>query len=219
MINVLVQVFQGQTILASDYNNIETEESKIRLFKNNVYSYETSIHAGTTDQRTTSWTNQISSIVRYTFTDFDEARYFFNSGGKCLLSLELTGGTTGNATSWAATLSNAGTISYDLEDTTQSGSGGIETQLGYYDSTTAFQTIFIMNSLGAYSANQLKIQVRRSATGHWIEFKVILDDQAVGSVDGTTTLTAQYRKLNDQSSGSNSLSITAPSVSVEKTFE
>lgn len=218
-IAVLIQKFGGDTILASDYNTIEDEANKVIPFQNNIYAFETSIHAGTTDQRTTSWSNLIDCTVRYSFTDFDEARYFFNSGGELLISLDLTGGTTGNAMSWDITLNNAGTIAFDFERTTQSGSGGIPTEIGFYDSTSSYQNVFTQNATGAYAANQLRIQAKVGPSGDYVDIKVILDDLAVGSVDGTTTMTAQYRKLDDQSYLGTSLSITAPSVSMIDTFE
>lgn len=214
----LSQFSLGERILAEQYNNLETKINNLRNNKNTIDVAQTSIHAGTTSQRTTSWSSTINTTIRYTFTDFDEARYFFNSGGAILLSLSLTGGSTGNANNWANLFSNIGTITFDFDDTNYSGSGGSPTAVGYYDLTTSYQNIFTATGTGAYTDNDLTIEALRSASGNYIDIRVTLADDHAGTVDGTTTLTAQYRKLDDQSSGGASLSITAPSVSVQDSF-
>lgn len=214
----LSQYSLGQRILAEQYNDLETKINNLRTNKNDIDVAQTSIHAGTTSQRTTSWSSTINTTVRYTFTDFDEARYFFNSGGAILLSLSLTGGSTGNANNWANLFSNIGTITFDFDDTNYSGSGGSPTAVGYYDLTTSYQNIFTATGTGAYTDNDLTMRALRSASGDYIDVQVILADDHAGTVNGTTTLTAQYRKLDDQSSGGASLSITAPSVSVQDSF-
>jgi len=215
---VLSNLSLGDRIESDVYNAIETKLTNLKSNKNDINVAETSIHAGTTSQRTTSWSSTINTTIRYTFTDFDETRYFFNSGGAFLLSLSLTGGSTGNANNWANLFSNIGTITFDFDDTNYSGSGGSPTAIGYYDLTTSYQNIFTATGTGAYTDNDLIIRALRSASGDYIDIQVILQDDHAGTVNGTTTLTAQYRKLDDQSSGGVSLSINAPSVSVQDSF-
>ena len=48
---------------------------------------------------------------------------------------------------------------------------------------------------------------------------MLLYDFDTGTVDGVITGTYNYRKLDNQTSGGASLTVTAPSVSVQDTFE
>lgn len=217
--STLSRVTAGDIIRASHYNNIETQESIIRVARNTIKASEKSIHAGTTDTRTTSWSATITSTIRFDFDSMDNARYFFNSGGQLLLTLSLSGGSTGNALNWATLFSTLGTLSFSLDDTDISGSGGMASAIGYYDLTTGDQMILLASGTGAYTANNLTVEATRSADARYIELIVKLYDDHAGSVDGTTTLTAQYKKLDDQSSGSETLVINSPLVSVEDTFE
>jgi len=215
----LAQIVAANNVLATNYNNIEAASNNILNYKNDIDLSETSIAAGTTDARTSVWATTIDDTARYTFTDFDEARYFFNSGGAIVISLVLSGGTTGNAVNWATLFSTMGTITVNDIDTTQSGSGGSVSSIGYYDATTNWQTIITQSGTGSYATNNLEIQMRRSVSGDYVEFQILLDDAHTGSVDGTTTATFQYRKLDNQSSGGATLTITAPVASIQDTFE
>lgn len=210
----------GNDIYASEYNNIENKESAIRALKNTIDAVELSIHAGTTDARTTAWPGTIDDICRYTFTSFNSARYFFNSGGAILISMALTGGSTGNAANWVSLFNRMGTVILDLDTTYQTGTDGAPSAIGYYNLTTTWQQIFIQSGPGyVYSDNEIEINARRSASGNYIEIQVVLNDDHIGTVDGTTTATFQYKKLDDQSSGAASLTIVAPSVTIQETFQ
>jgi len=215
----LSQLVAGNTIYASEYNAIDAKEVSLRALKNTIDAAELSVHAGTTDARTTAWDTTINDTCRYTFTDFDEARYFFNSGGSIKISVALVGGTTGNAVNWATLFSTMGTITFDLDSTVQSGSGGTPAAVGYYDLTEIYQQIFTQSGTGAYTDNEIEINARRSASGNYIEIQIVLNDDHAGSVDGTTTATFQYGKLDNQSSGAASLTIAAPAVAIQETFE
>ena len=103
-----------------------------------------------------------------------------------------------------------GTILMNYTQTTQSGSGGTPTAIGYYDLSTSYQTIFSQTGSGAYTDATLVIQARYGSSGAYIEILVTLTPESGRSVDGITTITTQYRKLNDQASGAASVTITAP---------
>lgn len=227
----LSQIVAGSPPLASDYNQIEGLATSILPLRFLVDPSEMSLISGITDSRTTPWgtsypgdTTSINNIIRYDFSDFDEARYFFNSGGAVSMSFSGIGGTTPNYDNWIALFgTSVGTITVDYNSTSQSGSGGTVTVgTGYYGLTTSWQQLFQQHSLGGYSYGlfqEITINARRSASGDYIEFQTILDDSAPGSVDGTITGTYNYRKLDNQTSGAVSLSITAPVVTVQDTFE
>ena len=104
-----------------------------------------------------------------------------------------------------------GTISMNYTLTTQSGSGGTTTTIGYYDLTTSWQQIFSQTGTGAYSSTNVTLQARRSILGEYIEINFIITPNTGGTVNGTTTAYAKYKKLDDQTSGGVLLQIDPPS--------
>ena len=109
---------------------------------------------------------------------------------------------------------NMGTILMNYTETTESGSGGTPYAIGYYDLTTGFVNIYTATGTGAYTDATLAIAARYGSSGAWVEIRVTLTPGAGRSVNGTTTMTTQQRKLNNQTSGAASLTITAPSYSL-----
>jgi len=219
----LTRLSPGQLVLASQYNTADAKEILIRAQKNIIDPTEISLITGTSDQRTTSYATSINAVFRYTFSTFNEARYFFNSGG----SLDLrgvqsggSGGTGKDTLGIRAILTTMGTISMNYNLTTQSGSGGSTTTIGYYDLTTVYQQIFQQAGTGAYSNAYVTLQARRSVLGEYVEVRFDVSPEAGRTVDGTTTAYADYKKLDDQSSGDILLQIDPPStVTVINTFE
>ncbi len=213
----LPQAVAGAIFLADDFNDTEDKSDLISTNRLDVDAGEMSLVAGGNSVRTTTWSAAVDCTFRYTLSDFDEARYFFNSGGAFNISATITGYSTG--TGWDGAgfneiFTNMGTILMDQTETTQSGTGGTPTSIGYYDLTASFQTIFSQTGSGAYSDATLLIEARYGSSGAWIEVKVTLTPGSGRQVNGTTTVTTQYRKLDNQSSGGASLTITAPSYSL-----
>lgn len=225
----LSQVANPGLISASEYNNVETKSSSLSSGRFNIDSGELSLHAGTSDARTTNWSAAINCVFRYSFSNFAEARYFFNSGGALNISGTITGYSEGagwDGAGFNGIFTNMGTVTMDYTQTTQSGIGGTTTAIGYYDLTTAWQQIFSMDGAVSpyvytypYQDTYLNIYARYQGLGALVDIYVILTPGVGRTVDGTTTITSQYRKLDDQTSGSQSLSITAPSASVTNTLE
>jgi len=217
----LSQVSTGNLILASDFNNTETKSDSLTTDRLDITSGELSLHSGGSTQRTTSWSSAINCTFRYTFSSFDEARYFWNSGGAFNISGSISGYSTGTGYDGAGfneIFTNMGTVTMDYTETVQSGSGGTPTSTGYYDLGTSYGQIFSQTGTGVYSNATLAINARYGSSGAYIELQVVLTPEAGRTVDGTTTITTQYRKLDDQSSGGASLTITAPSYSLQDGF-
>jgi len=81
---------------------------------------------------TSAWSNSLTATLTVTFANNNEARYFFNSGGKIRFTPSLTGGTvTPQYTAWVNILNSIGTRSF-----------GADTDLfiTYYTLTNTFQT-------------------------------------------------------------------------------
>lgn len=202
---------------ADQFNDSETRSNSIVTNRNNIDAAEMSLLTGGSSARSIAWSSQITCTFRYTFADFDEARYFFNSGGALTVSGTITGYSTGwpyDGAGFNEIFTTMGTIFMDYTQTTQSGSGGSTTGFGYYDLTTSFVTIFTQTGTGAYSDSYFGVQARRSTLGEWIELRVYMTPDSGKTVNGTTTITTQMRKLDAQTSGSASLTITSPSYSL-----
>jgi hypothetical protein len=140
--------------------------------------------------RATTWGAGISSITctfNVTFADENSARYFFNSGGGIRIALSHPDTTTPQNSSWNTILSNFN-ASFNANATTKlTGTYGNPQAIGYYQLTTAFQTIVDGTNApgtGAYSVNDFIIQARATvitglngAKGSVLEFKVTLTDE------------------------------------------
>ena len=213
----LSQIVAGNPMTAAEFNAIETKSDLINTNRLDIEAAEMSLAAGGSSVRSTTWAAAIDCTFRYTFADFAHARYFFNSGGAFNLSAAITGYSTG--TGWDGAgfneiFTTMGTILMNYTQTTQSGSSGTPTSIGYYDLTTGYQTIFSQTGSGAYTDATLVIAARYGSSGAYVEIRVTLTPGAGRSVDGTTTITTQKRKLINQTSGAASLTITTPSYSL-----
>lgn len=189
----------SDSVLASQYNTAESKDTLITALKNNINPGFTSYLDAEQDDRTTQYNSAIDCVFRYTFSSFNEARYFFNSGGKLLFSGACNGYTTAfgyDGQGIDNILTQMGSISIDYTITTQDGSGGITSSIGYYDLTTSYQQIFQQQGVGAYSSSYVTLQAKRSATGDYVDIRFIVTPQ--GIVDGVTSAYTGYSKLYDQ---------------------
>jgi hypothetical protein len=210
----LTPVVATEKVLASQYNTAEAKEVLIRAQKNLIQAAQLTLLGTTNSIRTTPYSNSINAVFRYTFSDFNDARYFFNSGGALTLHGVQSGGTGGtgyDTLGIRAILTTMGLISMDYNITTQSGSGGSTSSIGFYDLTTSYQQIFTQSGVGAYSNANVTLQALRNIAGNQIDINFIINPEVGRTVDGTTTAYGKYKKLNDQSSGGLLLQIDPPS--------
>lgn len=175
-------------------------------------------------QRTSAWNGTLTHICTITFSNVDQARYFFNAGGNFQISADRSGGNSGykNQT-WSLMFSQMGIISVGANTATVTGSGTISS-IGYYGLTGSNQLLFRKQApSGVYAENDYFIYARTAAGGAQIVFEMVFEDEDAGdqnnpspgyppgpaqdeNVDGTLTSTVQMFRP----SGSN-VSITAPS--------
>jgi hypothetical protein len=149
---------------------------------------------------TSSWYQSLSSTATITFSTAEQARFFFNAGGKIRFASARSGG-NGEAqnTYWSNLLSGAGTISF----------AGAPAGVGFFALTSAFQTFSETSGTTAYTNNKWRLEARTpfvtnnsSGTASVLEFRVSWIDAYTDSgaggvpnpppgdlVDGTLTLT------------------------------
>jgi hypothetical protein len=134
---------------------------------------------------TGSWTTSATQLITFTFTDPDEARYFFNCGGTISIDPSVTGYTDdAKARSWDALTQMCGTVSLGAQGSSVSGetnsitvteahtasSASVSTTIGYYDLTTSNQLIYEKSLTTAGSpyiagaANNVKIYAKSNGT-------------------------------------------------------
>lgn len=145
--------------------------------------------------KTVAWTNSVVHEFTIIFGVEDQARYFFNTGGKIQLSASRTGGTPGGVNDVITSMLSAmGTVTFTATDTSYSGTGGTGSTIGYYDLTNVYQTAFSMPGSGAYPNISYSVLARREnfagqngGNGSLVRFRAFIDisDYVAEIADGT----------------------------------
>jgi hypothetical protein len=152
------------------------------------------VESGVNVSQAVSFSNSAICTITINFSNANQARYFFNSGGKIRFTSSRTGGTNkAQNTSWSSLLLSVGTRSFD----------GNSPGINFYTLTNANQVLVTQQSSGTYGANQYKISVRsnvaNNSTGtatqliftvEWIDAYVdpFPSNPPFDVVDGTLTL-------------------------------
>lgn len=172
--------------------------------------------------RTTSWNSSLSCTLTVSFGTVDQARFFFNSGGKIRFRSSRTGGTsTSQNTSWSNLLDSVGNFDF----------GGNTVGVDFYDLTNVNQTVYNSVASSPYASNTYRIQARcnvsdnSAGTTNQVYFTITWLDPYTDpgnppppgdSVDGTLSLTIEEIRAEGTllPSGTGSFSITSPSYSI-----
>lgn len=106
-------------------------------------------------------TNGLRCVARYSFTNEEEARKFFNTGGELRISIAHPNTSTVQNSNWNALCAAVGTIKIGANSTVVTGSVGSSMGIGYYQCTTSIQTVFDGTNIGtgAYTANDLIVSI------------------------------------------------------------
>ena len=173
--------------------------------------------------RTGSWATQSQCTLTVSFATANEARYFFNSGGKIRFTSSRTGGTVSpQNTAWTNLLNTTvGTVNF---------SGNIPSATNFYTLTTAYQQFYNVSSTTPYSANFYKIEAlcnctdptNVNGTASVVTFRVTWSDSYVDVdptppgdlVDGTLSLTVEEFKAAGALQPTGSFAITSPTYSI-----
>lgn len=146
-----------------------------------------------------SWYQSISATASVTFATAEQARFFFNAGGKIRFASSRSGGSgVAQNTSWSNLLSSAGTQSF------VGGPSGIN----FFSLTSSFQTFSETAGTSAYTNNKWRLEAscnvanNASGTANVVNFRITWIDAYVDPgpatpenlppgdlVDGTFTLT------------------------------
>lgn len=193
------------------YNTPSTLSSVITTLRNNrhlLFSGQSSLIVGsnfTQPGAVIPWTNTLVFNYRVDFGSWNNARYFFNSGGALLLNGSYSPSVTPDDAIWVSILSNMSPVSFNWNSTSP-GTGGGGTAIGFYDLTTSYQTIYTIThgGGGSYSNSYVQLQaklVNAAGTDGLLDFKISLIDldstPPIPAKNGTTV----YRIDTVKSSG------------------
>jgi hypothetical protein len=115
--------------------------------------------AVTTSSRTGAWVSQCECTIQFYWSNANDARYWFNSGGKIRISASRTDGVgTAQNTSWTTLLSAAGTQNFGgaVPGTGTAPNDGTN----WYKTTNSFQTFYTATASSPYGSNNYRLQAR-----------------------------------------------------------
>ena len=178
---------------------------------------QSTVTAVSTKTYTSSWSSSASMTVQLTFGSADNARFFFNSGGKIRFLSNRTGGSSSaQNNAWTNLLSSVATVEF-----------GADTEnLDFYTLKNFYQTRYEAFLSTPYSANNYKIEAlcnvadNSAGTATTVTFRIVWSDSYVDdfpaippddTVDGTLSLSVEEVKAAGSLQPSGSFSITSPS--------
>lgn len=168
---------------------------------------------------TTPWSSSLTATLTCTFPTADQARYFFNSGGKVRVTTTLSGGSaTQQINAWTNLLASVGSRAFGADTGT----------VKYYTLTNSFQTYHQSSLSNPYSANTYRLEARTNVsnnstgTATQLFLRVTLTDSYVDPgapapgdlVNGTLTMAVSELKASGLLQPSGTFAIASPSYSL-----
>lgn len=205
-------VYYGSSHPNNSYNTLIDAATATRF---NIAASRSVITAKLNRTTTAAWANLAYCTATITFSSADQARYFFNAGGKLRIASSLTGSATPQSVAWANLLTSAGTRELSATATTAK---------TVYQLTSSNQLLYSITDSGAYSTNVYRIYARcnvadnsaGTATVYYIY--VEWDDNHTNpyydSVTGTLGLTVDELKASGSMLPSGTFTITSPTYSI-----
>ena len=201
----------GNTISA--FTALSTNIGTITTNRLNVHARQGV--ANTNRDNTNTFTGTLTFTHKWAWGSTNQARYFFNAGGRLSISGSQSGhGSDSKGNEWATLLTQAGTYYVYAQTSGKSGGSGSpstnDTNKGYHDLTSSYVTVFLQyQDTGPYTANYVQWQLRTQDSGASVEASCIWVDAAADSlsfnksiynvqdqVEGTHRMTYGYEKHN-----------------------
>jgi len=184
-----ISAYNTPTALATILSNLTTNRFVIAVGQSTLTTGTSYAQPGPAQP----WTTSLTFNFNVDFGSWNNARYFFNSGG----NISINGSTT--TASWITNLTNMSPLVFNYTSTTPgSGSGG--TAIGFYDLTTSYQVIYNRAGtgyIGSYTEVRAKLAAAAGTNGI-INFQAVLAEP--GSATPKTGATT-FRIDNLKSSG------------------
>lgn len=213
-VNVGDPIAYGASAPNTSYNTILDSAIANRF---DIAANQSVISAAGTTSYSSNWQSALSTVLTVTFTTANEARFFFNSGGKIRITTGLTGGSgTAQVNAWKYFLTSAGTIEFGANT---------NPSINYYTLTNSFQEYHKTFQTTPYSANNYKLEVRSnvadnsSGTATTLYIRITLTDSYTDPgpsvppgdiVDGTLTVSVEELKASGSMVPSGTFSVVSP---------
>lgn len=186
----------------------------------NIGAGRSMLSAVDTKTFSSAWSTQAQCTITVTFSNSNQARYFFNSGGKIRVSASRSGGSgTAQDGAWTNLLNAIGIREFGA---------ATDPFVNFYTLTNSYQIYYQNSATTPYSANNYRLEARcnvsnnSSGTATVVELKVTLNDSYVDPgapapgdlVTGTLTVVVEELKATGSLVPSGTFTITSPSYSV-----
>lgn len=166
----------GSTISA--YTALSTNISTITTNRLNVYGR--AAVAESSCSTTTGLTGTITQTGNWSWGSTDQARYFFNAGGRISVRWDISGFTAyTKAAQWDALATQCGTYYVYAQSSGKSGGSGTpstnNTNLGWHDLAGSWTNALIQyEDTGPYTANYIQLQLYKNANvvyfgSYWVD--------------------------------------------------
>jgi hypothetical protein len=137
----------GAQINSTDPNSFASYASTVDSDRFNCHSSRKTTGAAGSNSRSSSWASSVSALYTLNFSSADQARYFWNGGGKIRFASSRTGGAaSAQNTAWSSLLSSAGTQEF----------GGS----AVYGWSTGDSSLYSIFSSAPYASNTYNIKAR-----------------------------------------------------------
>ena len=187
--------------------------------------------AGWVSTRSTSWTTAIDHEFDFEFASYDDARFFFNTGGEIRVAPGRSGGTgAGQDLSWT-TLINTTIVSEGggsnivrMNHTASYVGSTSATAIGFYNLTTSYQTVYNIATSGgpAYDGDYFRVEARvltnlGTAGAFTVRLRVTFNSEGSGdstTVTGTFTSTPYIYRAVETAPADSGVSVDEPTYSL-----
>jgi hypothetical protein len=140
----------GDTINSTDPNAFIPYASTVDSDRFNCHSSRKATTSASGNSRTSSWASSVSAVYTLNFNNANEARYFWNGGGRIRFASSRTGGAaSAQNAAWSSLLSSAGTQEF----------GGA----AVYSWGTGSTSLYSVSSSAPYASNTYAISVSLNA--------------------------------------------------------
>jgi hypothetical protein len=242
--SALTRVAQGALIYATDKTTIATAISSDITSASNYWrnTESTVLPSVLSFSRSTPWTTQLTATTRWSWDSYNEMRYFFNTGGEARAAIVTSGSFLNQGfVNWSQVATDMGALILNYNTASQTGINGTSSNLGVYELTEDYQTVFVSgsprspvgstsfdeyDSYGSYNSLRIVWEARivkdvPAAGNISHDVRAILDDRAYAQTfDGTITYQSGYTRANDVTDNSAVFSVTnyLPTITQQEGF-
>lgn len=170
-----------RSITLTDYNQLESLVNLLDTNRFNVGVGRTVVTPVASKSSNQPWAIRATAVLTVTFPTSNDARHFFNSGGKIRFASSRSGGTNSPQNNvWTSMLASVGNLEF---------TGNSTELMNYFDLTDNYQIWFQRNSSTPYSSNYYRIEmasdvpVNVAGVARILYFKFTWEDLYPGTAD------------------------------------